>query len=179
MAFTLVILYINYKNYDDIQATNACLLDVDDKNIIYSKDCNEKIAPTSIAKMITTLTVLDYCNINEKVILGDEIKFAFNDGSKVGLKKSDVVTIKQLLDRLLIPSDNDAAYVLARYTGEKISNRKLSIEDSISNFMTYANKKAVSIGTYNSNFIRPDRYDIDGQYATAKYLDCIGDVFMK
>lgn len=172
-------LYINYKNSDDIQATNACLLDVDDKNIIFSKDCNEKIAPASTAKMITALTVLDYCNINEKVIVGDEIKFVFSDGSKAGLKKGDVVTVKQLLDGLLIPSGNDAAYVLARYTGEKISNRELSIEDSISNFMIYANKKAVSIGAYNSNFIRPDGYDIDGQYTTAKDLACIGDVFMK
>ena len=172
-------LYINYKNSDNIQARNACLLDADNKSIIYSKSGDEKIAPASTTKMITALTVADYCNINEEVTVGDEIKFVFNDASKAGLKKGDVVTIKQLLDGLLLPSGNDAAYVLARYTGEKISNEKLSMEDAISNFMIYANKKAVSIGANNSNFIRPDGYDVSGQYTTAKDLACIGDEFMK
>ncbi|WMT80597.1 hypothetical protein TEMA_09180 [Terrisporobacter mayombei] len=99
--------------------------------------------------MITAVTVLDYCNINERVKVGDEIKFVFSDASRAGLKKGDVVTIKQLLDGLLLPSGNDEAYVLASYTGEKISTRELSIEEAISNFMIYANKKAVSIGAIN------------------------------
>ncbi len=172
-------LYINFKKLDHIQASNVCLLDVDDNNIIYSKGSDEKIAPASTTKMITALTVLDYCKVDEKVIVGDEIEFVYNDGSKAGLKKGDIVTVKQLLDGLLLPSGNDAAYVLARYTGEKISNNNLSIKDAISNFMIYANKKAVSIGATNSNFIRPDGYDIDNQYTTAKDLACIGEVFMK
>lgn len=172
-------LYLNYKNLNNIQARNACLLDSDNKSIIYSKSSDEKIAPASTTKMITALTVADYCNINEEVTVGDEIKFVFNDASKAGLKKGDVVTIKQLLDGLLLPSGNDAAYVLARYAGEKISNEELSMEDAISNFMIYANKKAVSIGANNSNFIRPDGYDVSGQYTTAKDLACIGDEFMK
>lgn len=90
-----------------------------------------------------------------------------------------MVTVKQLLYGLLLPSGNDAAYVLARYAGEKISNEELSMEGAISNFMIYANKNAVSIGANNSNFIRPDGYDVSGQYTTAKDLPCTGDEFMK
>lgn len=172
-------LYMNIKNTNLIQASNVCLLDVDDNNIIYSKSCNEKIAPASTTKMITALTVLDYCNVDEVVTVGDEIEYVFEDGSKAGFKNGDVVTIKQLLDGLLLPSGNDAAYVLARYTGEKISNINLSIEDSITNFMIYANKKAISIGAKNSKFVRPDGYDVDGQYSTAKDLACIGEYFIK
>lgn len=181
LIFIIVIcsgLYMNFKTNDNIQATNACLFDTNDKNIIYSKGCDEKIAPASTAKMITALTVIDYCSMDEKVTVGDEIEFVFEDGSKAGLKKGDVLTIKQLLDGLLLPSGNDAAYVLARYIGAKISNENLSIDKSITNFMNYANKKAISIGAKNSNFIRPDGYDIDGQYTTAKDLACIGDKFM-
>lgn len=170
--------YINYKNLNNIEASNAYLVDIDEKNIIYSKGCNEKIAPASTTKMLTALTVLDYCSEDEIVTVGDEIGYVHEDASTAGLKKGNKLTIKQLLEALLLPSGNDAAYALARYTGEKISDCN-SPKEAVETFMIKANKKANSIGASNSNFVRPDGYDTKGQYTTAKDLACIGEKFMK
>lgn len=170
--------YINFEKANDIEASNAYLVDVDDKNIIYSKQPHEKIAPASTTKMITALTVLDYCDINELVTIGDEIEYVYKDASTAGLKKGNVLTVKQLLEALLLPSGNDAAYALAKYAGEKICHSNSS-EDALEDFMVSANKKAKSLGAYDSNFVRPDGYDTKGQYTTAKDLASIGEAFLQ
>ena len=169
---------LNFYN-NKIQASNAYLINADNNNVIYDKDSDKKIAPASTTKMITAITVLDYCNIDEKVVVGDEIKYVCDDASKAGLKKGNILTVKQLLDGLLLPSGNDSAYVLAKYTGEKISNKKVSTEEAIVIFIKAINEKAKSIGANNSNFLRPDGYDKKGQYTTASDLACIAKYFMK
>ena len=175
-----IIKFENLNSYDnEIQASNAYLINVDTDNVIYDKDSDKKIAPASTTKMITALTVLDYCGIDEKVTVGDEIKYVCDDASKAGIKKGNILTIKQLLDGLLLPSGNDCAYALAKYTGEKIANKDVTTKEAIDVFVKAINKKAKSIGATNSNFLRPDGYDKKGQYTTASDLALIAKYFMK
>lgn len=121
--------------------------------------------PASTAKMITALTVLDYCSPDDEMRVGAEIEMMHDDSSRAWLMKGDTLTVRQLLIALMLPSGNDAAYTLAVNTGKKITgDNGLSNAQSIDVFMDKVNQKAKSLGAENSNFVVPDGYDADGQH---------------
>ena len=130
--------------------------------------------PASTAKMITALTVLDYCSPDDEMRVGAEIEMMHDDSSRAWLMKGDTLTVRQLLIALMLPSGNDAAYTLAVNTGKKIDGDKgLSDTQAIDVFMDKVNEKAKQLGAKNSNFVVPDGYDADGQYTTAYDLAII------
>jgi|BioPla2DNA2_1021312.scaffolds.fasta_scaffold07690_7 D-alanyl-D-alanine carboxypeptidase/VanZ family protein len=170
----------NISIFEDINAKNAYLLNVTSNTVLYEKESYQRIAPASTAKMLTALTVLEYCDENDEVLVGKEIERIAKDASRAWLYTGTRLTVLQLLDALLLPSGNDAAYALAVFTGRKISNDKTISEDkSIAAFMTAMNNKAVDIGAVHSHFVTPDGYDADGQYTTAYDLTCIAKAFME
>ena len=164
----------------DLYARNALLWDVKTDSIIYEKEINKQIAPASTTKMLTALTVLDYCDPDEEVVVGEEIYLIASDASRAWLSVGDRLTVKHLLDGLLLPSGSDAAYTLAVYAGRKISsNSNISIQDALSTFINLMNKKAASIDASNSNFENPDGYDIENQFTTVYDLAHIAKEFIE
>lgn len=158
----------------NITAANAIVINADTNAILYQKNGTDKIAPASTAKMITALTVLDYCSPDDEMRVGAEIEMIHDDSSRAWLMQGDTLTVRQLLIALMLPSGNDAAYTLAVNTGKKIAkDESLSNAQSIDVFMDKVNQKAQSLGAENSNFIVPDGYDADGQYTTAYDLALI------
>lgn len=158
----------------NITAANAILINADTNETLYQKKGTDKIAPASTAKMITALTVLDYCSPDDEMRVGAEIKLIHDDSSRAWLMQGDTLTVRQLLVALMLPSGNDAAYTLAVNTGKKIAgDQGLSNAQSIGVFMDKVNQKAKLLGAENSNFVVPDGYDADGQYTTAYDLAVI------
>ena len=152
----------------DIMAANAYVLNVNSNSVLYQKNSDNHIAPASTAKMLTALTVLDYCSLGDTFTVGSEIDLIDSDSSRAWLNHGDRLTVKQLLVALLIPSGNDAAYTLAVNTGKKIANDNgLSVGQAVKVFVDAMNKKAKETGANSSNFANPDGYDADGQYTTA------------
>lgn len=163
----------------DIDARNAFLMDVGSNTVLYKKNSDERIAPASTTKLLTALTALDYCDEDDGVLAGDEIHLIAADASRAWLYSGDRLTVRQLLDALLLPSGNDAAYVLAVYSGRRISgDESLSAEEATEVFAEAMNKKAAELGAVHSNFISPDGYDKDGQYTTAHDLALIAKGFL-
>ncbi|MHA9737093.1 transpeptidase-like D-Ala-D-Ala carboxypeptidase VanY-D [Robinsoniella peoriensis] len=158
----------------NITAANAIVINADTNETLYQKNGTDKIAPASTAKMITALTVLDYCSTDDEMRVGAEIELMHDDSSRAWLMQGDTLTVRQLLVALMLPSGNDAAYTLAVNTGKKIAGDKgLSNAKAIDVFMDKVNQKAKSLGAKNSNFVVPDGYDADGQYTTAYDLAVI------
>ena len=83
--------------------------------------------PASTTKLMTALTVLQIMNVNDVVTIGDEITFIASDSSKAGFSRGQVVTVKELLQGLLISSGNDAAYVLAKAAGQEIFEDNIAL----------------------------------------------------
>lgn len=157
-----------------LEAGNVYLMNAAEGTVKYSKNSDEKIAPASTAKMLTALTVISYCELEEEVTVGDEINYAAADASKAGLREGNVLTIQQLLEGLLLPSGNDAAYVLAVYTGRKIAdNSNLASKAAITLFLKKLNEVASAAGANRTNILSPDGYDTEGQYTTAHDLALI------
>lgn len=167
------------KRFHDLnmEAEYAYLIHFNTKTILYEKNSHQKIAPASTTKLLTALVVLDHCSPEEEVLVGDEIKYISEDASKAGIRKGNVITVKQLLDGLLLPSGNDAAYTLATYTGKKLTGDD-NVDKAINKFVEAMNEKARSIGAKNSNFRCPDGYDKQEQYTTAKDLGLIASEFL-
>lgn len=158
----------------DITATNAIVINADTNTVLYQKGGTGKIAPASTAKMITALTVLDYCSPDDEMKVGAEIEMMHDDSSRAWLMQGDTLTVRQLLIALMLPSGNDAAYTLAVNTGKKIAgDNGLTNKQAIEVFMDKVNEKAGTLGAENSNFVVPDGYDADGQYTTAYDLAVI------
>ena len=131
----------------DVVAKNVVVMNADTNTLLYQKNSTDKIAPASTAKLIT---------------------------SRAWLNQGDILTTRQLLVALLLPSGNDAAYTLAVNAGKKIAgDSNLTNAQSIDTFMDKVNEKARMLGLENSNFLAPDGYDTEGQYTTAYDLAII------
>lgn len=155
----------------NLLAHNVYVVDLTTHSTLYEKNSEKEIAPASTTKLITALTVLDVCKKSDIVTVGDELSYVAADASRANLELGNQLTVTQLLEALLLPSGNDAAYVLAAYTGRKLSSSAdISTQEAIQTFITEMNKKAAFLGATNTHFLSPDGYDADGQYTTAKDL---------
>lgn len=159
----------------DIKARSAILFDVDTGKVLYYKDPIIPVFPASTAKLLTALVALDWCMEEEEVTVGSELDLVAADSTLAGLKKNQILTIRNLIEGMLVPSGNDAAYVIAAYVGRKsIGDDNASLKDAIPEFIRLMNDKAKSLGTINSCFKTPDGYDAIGQYTTAYDMGKIG-----
>lgn len=158
----------------DVVAKNVVVMNADTNTLLYQKNSTDKIAPASTAKLITALTVLDYCSPDDEMTVGTEIELMHEDSSRAWLNQGDILTTKQLLIALLLPSGNDAAYTLAVNAGKRIAeDSNLTNAQSVDVFMDKVNEKAQMLGLENSNFLAPDGYDTEGQHTTAYDLAII------
>ena len=170
--------------FADITAANACMMNADSGFLIFEKNAHEKIAPASTAKMLTALTVLEYCAADDSVTVGSEITMVSANSSTAWLYEGDILTVRQLLVALLLPSGNDAAYTLAVHTGRNISqDNSLTFRQYVDIFIDAMNEKARSIGASSSAFLSPDGYDAQGQYTTAYDMSqiaraCLNNVYL-
>lgn len=174
--------YAVYKDKGDAQTMSECvyLIDADTGEELFSKNSDKRTAPASTAKILTALVVLEYCEMDENVTAGDEVRLVAADASRAQVYIGDTLNIEQLLTALLLPSGNDAAYVLAAYTGRKILNdNNAETSAAIEAFVEEMNSKASQIGAADSVFKSPDGYDSKGQYTTAEDMVKIAGEFVK
>ncbi|NLL72244.1 MAG: hypothetical protein GX237_01780 [Clostridiales bacterium] len=159
----------------DIEARSAILFDLETRRVLYYKDPIVAVFPASTAKLLTALVTLDLCMEEEEVVVGDELDLVASDSTLAGLRKGQVLSIRNLIEGMLVPSGNDAAYVIAAYVGRKsLNDDNAGLDLALPEFIRLMNKKAQSLGTINSCFKTPDGYDAIGQYTTAYDMGMIG-----
>lgn len=145
----------NYAPPPDLTARAATVIDNKTGITIYEKNPILKHLPASTTKLMTAIVALERCLPQTVVNVG----FVQPEGTKMGLSSGDSVTVESLLYGLLIPSGNDAAYVLA-----------YSCADSYEVFIAAMNKKAKELGMINTHFANPAGYDDKFQYSSARDL---------
>jgi D-alanyl-D-alanine carboxypeptidase len=159
---------LNIKNCSmSLDASSAILLNANE-DVMYYKNATKAVFPASTAKLLSSLVILDWCKADEKITVGKEVKLIASDSSKAGLIQGESLDVGTLLEAMLLPSGNDAAYVGATYVGRKaLGKEKGDAITAIKEFARLMNKKAEEVGAENSCFISPDGYDAIGQYTTA------------
>lgn len=145
------------------------LYDVENDEFLYTKNEEEKCYPASLTKLLTALVALDYAKPDDTFTLGNELYMISPGSSTAYLSVGTKLTMEQLLQALLLPSGNDAAYAVAAHVGRIIANDpNLDRYAAVSTFCKQMNKKAKELGCTKSNFANPDGYHEDGHYTTAK-----------
>lgn len=136
-------------------AKAMCLLEKNSGRILYGKNIDEKLAMASTTKIFTALTVLNNCNnLDEKVNIDD--RAVGIEGTSIYLRKGEVLTVKELLFGMMLPSGNDAATALAYHIGGEIDKFCLLMQET-----------ALNAGAKNSSFKNPHGLDEEGHYTTA------------
>ena len=162
----------------ELAAQNAYFIEAGTGTVLYEKESDVRIAPASTAKMLTALTALGCCKEDDEVTVGKEVGRIAKDASRAWLAPGNKLTVRQLLDAMLLPSGNDAAYALAVYAGRQLlKDDAASIDEALAAFVEAMNEKAAEVGATQSSFISPDGYDADGQYTTAYDLAQIAKAF--
>lgn len=143
------------------------LLNLDTDRDLFSKNAHEKMYPASLTKIMTYLiTVENVTDINNTnvVIKKDLLDSLLGTGSSMSnIKSGDTLSIKQLLQCLMISSGNDAALILADFVGN----------GDINKFVELMNQKAVKIGCENTHFANPHGLEAPDHFTTAYDLSLI------
>ncbi len=153
----------------NIYAPSCVVINLNTGRTVYSKNANEKMYPASTTKVMTAILALENCSLNEKATVSHQAIFNVPSGySNAALVEGEELSIYELLNVLLIPSANDAAFVLAEH-----------IAGSVEKFSEMMNEKAKEIGCKNTHFVNPNGIHSDDHYTTAYDLALIGQYAMK
>jgi len=141
-ALPLYVLPADSAGGPEISAKAAVLISASTGEIIYEKNCREKLPMASTTKIMTTLLCIESGGLDEKFVVDSEaIKV---EGSSMGLQGGDIVTKYALCCGMLLPSGNDAANAAA-----------VRIAGSIPAFADMMNEKARSLGLSHTYFATP------------------------
>ena len=149
-----------------VSAKSAVLINADTLEILYSKAEHEKRGIASTTKILTSLIALEYGEPQKKVTATKEAVTV--EGTSIGLKPGDKITLMSLVYGMLLESGNDAANVTA-----------FAISGNITTFAKVMNKYAKKIGMTNSNFANPSGLTHKNHYSTAFDMALLTSVAIK
>lgn len=135
------------------------------KSMIIGKNEDVKSAMASTTKIMTSIVILEKADLDEMVTVS--AKAGGTGGSRLGLKKGDKASVKNLLYGLMLRSGNDAAVALAEHVG-----------GSVKEFAEIMNEKASELGLTNTHFVTPHGLDDANHYTTALELAKLTDYAM-
>lgn len=159
---------------ETFSAGHLTVYDLTEDVMLYEKNADAKITAASTTKLLTALTMLEYVGEDTVFTAGSELELVGAGSSSADLVKGQTLTVDQILDALLIPSGNDAAYVIAAHVGRNLSgDPQITDADAVSLFVEKMNGKATALGAENSLFTCPDGYPDSKQYTTAKDMTVI------
>jgi D-alanyl-D-alanine carboxypeptidase (penicillin-binding protein 5/6) len=96
-----------------IRARAAVVVDGDSGAVLYDNDAHTPLPPASTTKILTALLALERGRLNEEIEVQLDQRSYW--GSVMGLRNGDRFTLQDLLYGLMLPSGNDAAYVIAAH----------------------------------------------------------------
>ncbi|MDR0287546.1 MAG: D-alanyl-D-alanine carboxypeptidase [Clostridiales bacterium] len=157
-------IYMPLKTYaqaePSITAKNAYVMDCETDRCLYEKNSEERVAMASTTKIMTAIITLENANLDDMVTVSKNA--ASIGGSVMYLSQGEVISVRNLLYGLMLPSGNDAAIALAEFVG-----------GSVEAFCRMMNLKSIQLGAKDTSFTSPHGLDDDYHYTTAKDLAVI------
>lgn len=123
--------------------------------VISSKNANKIECMASITKMMTCLLALENGYLDDSVYIDDDTYIAKDSRVKLG----DGFLLSDLIDEMMLISDNDAAYAIAKHVGG----------DTL-RFCEMMNEKAAYLGMENTHFANPNGVPNIDNFSTASDL---------
>lgn len=145
----------------------AVLIDATTGTILAEKNADKKMYPASLTKIMTAILAIEMGELSDVIKVDDDTPYEI-EGSHIALEPGEILTLKDMLYALMLPSANDAALAIAKHYGG-------SEED----FVKMMNNKAKELGAINTNFVNPHGLHDDNHYTTAADLALITKYAMK
>lgn len=167
LIFVFFLIISSTKASDDIQISSkeAVLYNLDTGNILYEKNKDEKIPVASLTKLMTALVAVEKINnIDSMVIIKKEDLQDLDKQNLViaGFTNGEVVTYRDLLAGLLLPSGADAAMALMH-----------NLSSSEEEFINSMNQKVKQLNLKNTHFSNPIGLDDENNYSSAYDISVI------
>ena len=164
----------------EVSSPQAFVYDVSNDTIIFTKGEDKVVYPGSTTKLLTALYALSVLPENAIVTPGSELLLVKEGSSVAYIKSHHKLTVSMLVEGMLIPSGNDAAYVLAAAAGRVIADdESLDGVRAADVFMGGLNKYAKSIGLCGTYFTVPDGYAGKEHYTTTEDMAIIARLAYK
>jgi len=148
--------------------------------MVLSGNQEDKVYPASLTKLYTAEIALKFLDLQQEVTVGSELDLVAWGSSVAKLQKGDVLTVQSLIQALLLPSGNDAAYVLAANAGRVLSaDPTLSPASAVAAFVAEMNRQAAEQGMTATHFVNPDGIHDPNHYTSIQDLAILGTLAMK
>ena len=144
-----------WKQLGTISADAWMLIEDSTGVIISQKNANESRPIASLTKMMTCLLALENGNMTDTVRITEDVFIARDSRVRLG----DRYEVRHLIAEMMLLSDNDAAYALAKYIGG----------DTL-RFCEMMNEKAAYLGMANTHFANPNGLPNLQNYSSASDL---------
>ena len=135
-----------------LTAPAAYVVNLDTNIVVYDKNSEVPLSAASLTKMMTTLLLLesyqdqlDSISLTAPSYIYDLIWEQSTNASTADIRRGETHSLRNLLYAMLLPSGNEAAYIVADYMGG----------GSIDNFVAMMNNEAAAIGCTGTTFVDP------------------------
>jgi serine-type D-Ala-D-Ala carboxypeptidase (penicillin-binding protein 5/6) len=132
---------------DGVKAKGAVLADAATGQILWGREVDTQRPMASVTKVMTALLVLKSGDLGREIrVPKAAVTYAWKYGGETAaLRPRDMLTARELLEALLLPSGADAAYTLANAYGPGLDT-----------FLARMNSTAAQLGMTHTHFTSPD-----------------------
>lgn len=145
----------------DLISEAVFLLDSDTGAVLFEKNGYKKMYPASLTKIATAIYAIEKGNLDDIITVSENAYST--EGTRVYLEQGEQVTLRHLIDGMLINSGNDAAIAIAEYLDGSIDE----FEQNINQFL----KEKVNV--HSTHFKNPNGLFHKDHYTTANDLALI------
>ena len=123
--------------------------------LISAKNAHRRMFPASLTKMMTCMLALETGNIGDTIEITEDVFLAKDSRTRLG----DRYLLGNMIHEMMLQSDNDAAYALAKHIGGDIRA-----------FCQRMNEKAAYLDMDSTHFANPNGLPSDSTFSTAHDL---------
>ena len=154
----------------EMDGTHIFVWDPENYRMLFSQaNMEAKLYPASITKLYTAYLALMYLEPDQVITAGAELKLVHPGSSTAYIARGHRLRVDMLIEAMLLPSGNDAAYVLAAAAGRIIAGDKtLDAEKAVAAFVAEMNQEAFRLGLSDTNFVNPDGWHDPNHYTSAQ-----------
>ncbi len=165
-----------WQEAETMDGSHIFVYDCNAQKMLYcSTDPRDSLYPASITKLFSAWVALQYLPPEQEVQAGRELGLLKPGSSTAYIAYGSVLTVEMLVEGMLLPSGNDAAYVLAAAAGRAITgDENTSAARAVEVFVEDMNRQAEKLGLTGTHFENPDGYHAEGHYSCPADLAVMG-----